>query len=125
GTLRRFTQMVFEVTYVDPSTAPAATLAADTPPVVDSAQLTLVAPASTATRQAGTPTLRLSASVRATSGGLREVSATYTVDGASWRRQALALNPAAGQYETIVPFTALGHNVYAFLETIDNAGNVT
>jgi hypothetical protein len=118
GRLRRFTQMVFEVTYMDPRSAPAAVRAAASSPVFDDARaMPLIV--------SGGLKVRLSASARDTGGrGLQRVSATYTIDGAHWQRISLIFNATTGRYEATVALLQ-GGNIYAFIEALDNAGNAT
>lgn len=125
GQLRRFTQMVFEVSYIDPRSAPTSIRAASEPPVFDATQIAIAAPTATrATQAAGGINLRLSAAARASGGEpLQTVSATSTIDGQHWLRQPLTLDPASGRYQAT--FATANGRFSALLEAIDSAGNVT
>jgi hypothetical protein len=125
GQLRRFTEMVFEVIYVEPQIAPALILAQSSSPLFGDVRITPLGPAGATATQAAGQLVRFSAVVSDSNGSqLREVSATYTNDGRNWQRQQLLLNPATGRYETILHAPAVGATISAFFESLDNAGNV-
>ena len=125
GQLRRFTEMVFEVTYVEPQIAPAAVLAQSSSPLFGDVRITPLGPAGANAIQAAGQLVRFSAIVSDSNGSqLREVSATYTADGLNWQRKQLLLNPATGRYEATLSAPAAGANISAFFESLDNAGNV-
>jgi parallel beta helix pectate lyase-like protein len=125
GQLRRFTEMVFEVTYVEPQIAPASVLAQASSPLFSDVRIIPLGPAGATAIQAARQSVRFSVIVSDSNGsGLREVSATYTADGLAWQRQQLLLNPDNGRYEATLPAPAAGGNISAFFESLDNAGNV-
>jgi hypothetical protein len=126
GQLRRFTEMVFDVTYVEPQIAPASVLAQVSSPLFSDVQITPLGLSGAIAAQAIEPFVRFSAIISDSNGsGLREVSATYTDDGLTWQRQQLVLNANNGRYEATLPAPAVGGNILAFFEALDNAGNVT
>jgi hypothetical protein len=125
GQLRRFTEMEFEVTYVEPQIAPASVLAQVSSPLFSDVRIIPQGLSAASSIQAGEPTVRFSAIVSDSNGSdLRAVSATYTIDGLSWQRKQLVLNAQNGRYEATLPAPAAGGNVAAFFEALDNAGNV-
>ena len=125
GQLRRFTEMVFEVTYIEPQIAPAAVLAQSSSPLFSDVRITPLGPAGANAIQAAGQLVRFSAIVSDSNGSqLREVSATYTADGLNWQRKQLLLNPATGRYEATLSAPAAGADISAFFESLDNAGNV-
>jgi hypothetical protein len=125
GQLRRFSEMVFEVTYVEPQIAPATVLAQSSSPLFGDVRITPLGPSGANAVQAIGQLVRFSAAVSDTNGSLlREVSATYTSDGISWQRQTLAWNAATGRYEATLSAPAAGANISAFFESLDNAGNI-
>jgi hypothetical protein len=133
GRLRRVSQLVCEITYLDPSVAPAGEVSCQH-----------CEPAFTTVSAAGCPgggrRCKLLAHELAQAAAYIEliadvvddpgkpppqVSATYTIDGVSWQRVAMTFNPATADYEAAVPAPAQGGEVYAFFEAIDNAGNAS
>ncbi len=125
GQLRRFTEMVFEVTYIEPQIAPTTVLAQSSSPLFSDVRITPLGPSSATSIQAAGQLVRFSALVSDTNGSLlREVSATYTSDGLNWQRRQLLLNPATGRYEATISAPGAGANISAFFESLDNAGNV-
>jgi hypothetical protein len=117
GDLRRFRQLVFEVTYLDPRNASAAMLADTTPPSIEKVEL-----AAQRARLAG-PLLTLSARV-ADPGGIAEVRAALPVDNQSWIEQPLTYNQASGRYELTIDHLPLGSKPYVIVSARDTAGNV-
>jgi hypothetical protein len=109
GRLRRFTEMVFEVTYVEPQIAPAVVLARSSSPLFGDVRITPLGPAGANAIQAGEQLVRFSAIVSDSNGSLlREVSATYTADGLTWQRKQLDLNTATGRYEATLSAPGAG-----------------
>jgi hypothetical protein len=125
GQLRRFTEMEFEVTYVEPQIAAASVLTQTSSPLFSDVRIIPLGLSVANGIPSGQPSVRFSAIVSDSNGsGLREASATYTADGLDWQRKQLALNPANGRYEAILPAPPAGGNISAFFEALDNAGNV-
>ena len=129
GTLRRYRQMVFQVTYIDESNSGAAAWIADTtPPLISDVALE---PVASTTRSEYTG-LRLSARVTdsgiASASGLaatayEPVSALFTLDGENWRR--VALRPVGNDvFAAIIPRSAYDTGALAIIEARDRAGNV-
>jgi hypothetical protein len=125
GQLRRFTEMEFEVTYVEPRIAPSLVLTQTSSPLFSDVRIIPLGLSAATGVQAVEPLVRFSAIVSDSNGsGLREASATYTANGIDWQRKQLALNPANGRYEATLPAPAAGGDISAFFESLDNAGNV-
>jgi CARDB protein len=125
GQLRRFSEMVFEVTYVEPQIAPASVLAQSSSPLFGDVRITPAGLPGAAGVQGAGQLVRFSAVVSDSNGsGLREVSATYTADGINWQRLPLLLNHATGRYEATISVPVVGTAISAFFESLDNAGNV-
>jgi Domain of unknown function DUF11/Cysteine-rich secretory protein family len=92
GTLRRYSQLVLEITYADPNVMDAANLADTLPPV-------LVGPTVT---QEGAHSLRISTRASDPDGTLAPtLRTTYTLDGITWKEVELVLNQ--GVYSAVVP----------------------
>jgi len=125
GWLRRFGQMVFEITYVDPRRASASQLADITPPLISNIVISSLA----ATQSLGTAALRtvgVSATVSDTGGssGPLEVTALYTIDGVRWKSATLTKgsgNSYQGTFQTQLDRP----DVVAIIQARDSAGNVT
>jgi predicted outer membrane repeat protein len=133
GQLRRFTQMVLEVSYADPVRADPKTL-----------WCFLICTGSDNSSSGGgghglasladAPGLSLSTEVIYSEAiGLREVSATYTVDGINWRRVLLNKQESLTadipgfrrdlySVSNLEPFS---NNLAVFFEALDKAGNVS
>ena len=123
GQLRRFTEMEFEVTYIEPQIAPASLLAQSSSPLFSDVRIIPLGPSGAIASQAIGQSVRFSAIVSDSNGsGLRDVSATYTTDGLNWQRQQLVAQN--GRYEATLPAPAAGGNIWAFFESLDKAGNV-
>jgi len=122
GHLRRFRQMVFEITYVDPRTAPPSVLGDETPPVINDVKVSLPG---NATQAASLPAqfVQIGASVTDNSAGGLEVSATYTIDGAAWRRTML-VPVGGGLFGATVPAPSGANNIFVIVEARDRGGNV-
>jgi len=124
GLLRRFSQLVLEIIYLDPLTAAPEALPRRSRPGSaksgsrrQSAALLQAAPA-----QLSNPVLLSRAVVDKSGLGIREVSVTYTVDDLNWQRIPLNdLGENLYQAEVVVP---TGQQLSAFFEVMDNAGNV-
>jgi hypothetical protein len=113
GQLRRFSRMVFEITYLDPTSA--------TPALQNLRQAPRIA---LAEMEVADDTVRLSAMVGDESGrGMKLVTALYTTDGVTWQHASLAPQPQPGRWETALP--SLGHSGFAFFMASDNAGHVS
>jgi Peptidase family C25 len=138
GTLRRFSQMVFEVSYLDPPSAAKRNPTVlwcflgwgdcSKPPEDGGGR----GHGRLVTIQAAADTIELSSTVTySTSIGMRQVSATYTIDGIHWQRQVLGLEKivttrpdgtTTARYTADVPAPPPTGNIAVFFETIDNAG---
>jgi hypothetical protein len=124
GWLRRFAQMVFEVTYVDPERAQAATLNDTTPPVISNVSLTPIA-AIQSVGTAAAKTIQVSATVQDTGGspGPLAVNVLFSPDGR--RIVAVPLTRTTGnQYQGTVQTSLSNPNAITAIEARDGAGNV-
>ena len=124
GELWRYSQMVFEVSYIEPSTAPTELLNDTTGPIIGNIN---VAPATTtgAVNTATTPAIRISATVSDGDGnGVDEVSVTYTNDSVMWQR-AILQEVQDNRYEVVIPEATLNQETYVIVEARDESGNVT
>jgi hypothetical protein len=125
GWLRRFGQMVFEITYADPRKASASLLADTTPPLVGN----IVISAQAASQNLGTAALRtisVSAGVTDAGGstGPIDVTALYTVDGVRWKSATLTKGSGNSYVGTLQ--TQLSRpDVVAIVQARDGAGNVS
>jgi hypothetical protein len=128
GELRRFGQMVFEISYLDPAHAPAALKTDDIPPLISDIRISL----GTAALQAIGPaslSAQISARVSDSSGsGLdtNAVTATYSTDGEHWGH--VVLNPMPNSEEffnTTVSGLTDGRKLFVIIEARDKAGNTT
>ncbi len=96
GTLRRYRQLVLEITYADPNVMDAATLADTLPPVLVGPTVTLE----------GTHNLRISTRASDPDGTLAPtLRTTYTLDGITWKEVELVLNQ--GVYSAVVPLDSV------------------
>jgi hypothetical protein len=112
GVVRRYAQMVFEITYVDPNLASGAQLNDDEAPIVnDAAKVPLV-------RALGGS--QISSVVTDVGTGVAAVYALYTSDGISWT--TVQMTPAGNDtYTAQVPSAIFA----ALVEAVDSAGNTT
>src|SRR5262249_50823694 len=97
GELRRFSQFVFEVSYIDPESAPLTDLQNTTPPRISNVTITLPQPGALRTA-AVKPQILISASVKdagSTPNSL-DVQATYSNDDTTWHEVKLTFNAATG-----------------------------
>jgi hypothetical protein len=118
GRLRLFEQMVFEVVYIDPHTAPASVREQNTRPLFSRFKVSLPDQGPDRGR------VVLKATVQGGDGGIEAVGATYTTDGVHWRRAALAPHKPY-RYRVRVDAPA-GHLIaYAFFDALDPAGNLS
>ncbi len=104
GALRRFGQMVFEVSYVDPRRASLALQTDTVPPLIGNVVIApVIQQAATGAAPAADQTLRITARVRDTGGsGISSVTALYTsMAGAG--RQPCSPRPALAQASTRPP----------------------
>ena len=125
GWLRRFGQMVFEVTYVDPRKAPANILGDTTPPLVSSVTVTPLS----AVRSFGTAAVHsvgVSATVSDIGGstGPIDVTAFFTIDGVRWKSAALTKG-SGNVYQGTIPTQLSRPDVVAIIQARDSAGNVS
>ena len=120
GVLRRFERMVFEVTYVDPRRAGAATLNDDVPPVIEDISVTPIVARSLA--PAATQQLQLKVTVRDNGGpaGL-QVGALYTTNGTRWRQ--VSFSQSGNTFTAVIQPPPLGTDVIAIFQATDRAGN--
>jgi hypothetical protein len=117
GRLRRFSHMIFEITYLDPTSATPALQNLRQGPHIALAEMEIA-------NAAGGNTVRLSTTLSDESGrGIKQVTALYTTDGATWQQANLAPQPQPGHWEIVLP--ALGHDGFAFFMASDNAGHVS
>jgi hypothetical protein len=124
GELRRFQQMVFEVSYIDPWSAPDAVMQDSLPPLVQDIDIRLVQPrAGTPSIQATSATAQVTATVSDDGGGLKSVSMTYTTDGRTWESQALT--GSGGTFTGSITLPSGPASLFVVVEAVDTAGNVT
>jgi hypothetical protein len=125
GQLRRFTQLVFEVNYLDPNSANGSALDDATPPEISDVTISL--PQQLA-RQAGIAAQQITvkANVHDEGGasGPLEVSITYTNDGRNWLFAALNDDDQDGLYTGTFDSPPPGQNISMIVEARDGAGNV-
>jgi hypothetical protein len=124
GLLRLFSQMVLEIIYLDPSTASPQALPCRSRPgsTKSGGRRQSGAFLQAATSQLSNTVLLSRAVVDASGLGIRDVSATYTVDDLTWQRIPLnAVGENLYQAKVVVPE---GKQLSAFFEVMDNAGNV-
>jgi hypothetical protein len=122
GQIRRFTRMVFEISYVDPLQAPPATLQDTTPPFITQPRIEYVG--LTQQSRAAAP-VRFSASVTDSAPGSLEVTLTYSLDGATWTRLPMTFNAASGRFEAQVSLPDSAQSIVAIIEARDANGNVS
>ena len=126
GTLRRFSRMVFEVSYVDGSNPASAALIADTtPPLISDISLS---PTQTAARATTNDATAIRVQARVTDAGdtsrgdALSVTALYTLDGRTWRTTPLVA--IGGEiYAATIPTGLYGQSVVAAIQARDSAGN--
>ena len=124
GWLRRFGQMVFEVTYIDPRRASAPMLGDTTPPLISNITITSASAHSIGT--AAIHTVGVSTTVIDSGGsdGAINVTALFTIDGVRWI--SAVLNKGSGNIYQGDIETQLGRpDVVAIIQARDSAGNVT
>jgi predicted outer membrane repeat protein len=117
GTLRRFSQLVFEVTYVDPA-APEGIVDDLSPPLIVDVDASLPG-----TQGAPPDGVRLTALVEDGESGVESVTALYSVDGRAWQQVALALQPN-GSYAATITIGASGR-LELLVDARDRSGNVS
>lgn len=131
GTLRRFTQMVLEVSYLDPETsAPAAADCTNcTPALSNLATLKCYlipktrCPMPLAMLQGNEENYLIGATVVSQpSLTIREVSATYSTDGIHWQR-AILLPAGNNRYQGTASAPANSTRIDIYYEAIDSAGD--
>lgn len=121
GTLRRFKQMVLEVTYaLAPSGAP---------PKFISTQFTLKPPEGAAPSGSQRHVYAIAHVVPSAGLSLEQVSVTFSVDGQTWSRRELRRvdpnNPPTDLWYIELDLPRSGRNINAFFEAIDEKGNVS
>jgi hypothetical protein len=123
GWLRRFAQMVFEVTYADPRQAPPSLLGDTIAPLIRNIA---IAPANVVQSigTAATQAVNVSATVTDTGGsaGVLDVTVLYTADGTRWKIAPLA--KVGGVYQGTIHTQLNGASVVALIQARDSAGNV-
>ena len=124
GWLRRFGQMVFEITYADPRRAPANVLGDTTPPLVSNITIAKFVARSFGT--AAVHSVGVSATVSDTGGstGAIDVTAFFTIDGVRWKSAVLTKgsgNTYQGTFQTQLDRP----DVVAIIQARDSAGNVS
>jgi hypothetical protein len=124
GRLRRFSQLVFEVSYIDPESAPAAALQNTTPPRISNVSITLSQPGALRAAAVGGQIL-ISASVKdaASAPSSLQVHAAYSNDGTNWHEVVLKFNPATGKFEARIDPPKQGQNIFVIVTATDQAGN--
>ncbi|HEX9442429.1 MAG TPA: hypothetical protein VF909_22265, partial [Roseiflexaceae bacterium] len=124
GQLRRFSQMVFEISYIDPAVAPPSTLADEIPPLIGDVHVSLPGTALRGANPAGL-VVHISASVsdNSTNPSSLNVTATYSTDKLNWDQIALH-SVGGGLFEATVNAPANGQNIFVIVEARDKAGNV-
>jgi hypothetical protein len=124
GWLRRFAQMVFEVTYVDPRRAPANILGDTTPPLIRAVTITPMLAANSVGIAAQSIGVSATVTDVGGSGGSIDVSALVTVDGVHW--QSTPLTRVSGNtYQGSAPLLLNRPDVVALIQARDSAGNVS
>jgi hypothetical protein len=131
GELRRFTQMVFAITYLDPATVSPDgincrscgpgfstwALGAETLTIEEITESLLL-------QQTTFHTVTLAAEILNPNGSdIQEVSATFTADGETWHYVPLT-QQAVLSYTASLSVESVGNEVFAFFELRDQAGNV-
>jgi hypothetical protein len=119
GRLRRFEQMVFEVTYIDPQSAPPAMMTDTAPP--DIRNVTLQLPSGGF--QPIAMQIMLNTDISDDASGVAEAVATYSNDGATWQELPLKLI-APGKYSVMINAPWGGKNIAIMISATDRAGNV-
>jgi hypothetical protein len=124
GWLRRFGQMVFEITYADPRRASPSLLADTTPPLVSNIAIAPLAARSMGTAAAHSVGVSATVSDTGGSGGPLDVTAFFTIDGVRWKSATLTKgsgNTYQGTFETQLNRP----DVVAIVQARDGAGNVS
>jgi hypothetical protein len=125
GQQRRFSQMVFEVSYLDPSATGA--ISDNLPPRIDT--IHVAPPAATTNSIApAAQSIRISARVADNHVGGLDVRAAYTADGQTWKSVKLqpTAGPAAGGlFMANIDAPANSWNIFVIVEARDRSGNVT
>ncbi|MEP7188757.1 MAG: hypothetical protein ABI901_06190, partial [Roseiflexaceae bacterium] len=126
GQLRRFTQLVFEVNYLDPNSAPSSALSDETPPEISDVTISLPQQRARQAGIAAQPQITVKANVHdeGGTGGPLDVSVTYTVDGKKWLFKPLTFDASLGVYTTGIESPLPGQNIALLVEARDGAGNV-
>jgi hypothetical protein len=119
GKLRRFSQMVFEVSYLDPS-APGA-IDDSQPPRIDDISVSLPG-AATSGAAPSALSVHVQAQVSDNQGGPLDVSATYTTNGQTWSR--VKLQGSGGLFQAVIDAPADGRSIAVIIEARDRSGNV-
>ena len=121
GRLRRFSQMIFEIAYLDPESAPADMLDDTTPPQISDVTISL--PSQGGVAPAAQPQIVITASVSDTGTGLA-VEAAYSNDGVEWDSALLKPTGVPGTYRLQIDAPANGKNIAVLVTATDKAGNV-
>jgi hypothetical protein len=118
GDLRRFTQMVFAITYLDPATvSPDGINCRSCGPGFSTWSAGI-------DQKNGENILGLEAEILNPNGSdIQEVSATFTTDGETWHYAPLTQQDVLS-YTTSLSVESVGNEVFAFFELRDQAGNV-
>jgi hypothetical protein len=119
GRLRRFAQMVFEVTYIDPQSAPQVMMTDTAPP--DIRNVTLQLPSGGF--QPIAMQILLNTDISDDGSGVAEAVATYSNDGTTWQELPLKLI-APGKYSVMINAPWGGKNIAIMISATDRAGNV-
>ncbi len=121
GKLRRFSQMVFEVSYLDPQSATPETLDDTTPPEISDVSIQL--PTAGVFRIASVGKVTISANVNDSSGSLK-VDAAYSSDGVHWTHVLLQPN-GGGNFTAQLDAPTGGKNISVIVSATDESGNVS
>ena len=126
GQLRRFTQLVFEVNYLDPNSATSSALGDETPPEISDVTISLPQRLARQAGIAAQPQIAVKANVHdeGGTGGPLDVSVTYTVDGKNWLFKPLTFDAGLGLYTAAFDPPPPGQNIALIVEARDGAGNV-
>jgi hypothetical protein len=127
GQLRRFGQMVFEVSYADPRQASSTLLDDGTPPLIGNVAIVPVAQQAIAgASPAASQPLRITARVRDTGGsGVSGVHAVFTSNGRHWQNVTLLeTSPGSSIYAATVQTTMFGNGIFAIVDARDKSGNM-
>src|SRR5262249_9608329 len=123
GKLRRYSQMVFEISYIDPHSAQLTDLADTFPPEISDVAIT--APGAQAKQTAAVAQfVKISANVSDGPNGSVNVRTAYNIDGKNWQTASLDYDATTQRFQTVIPAPTGNHNIFVVVEARDKAGNV-